>query len=127
VKNLIVLAGIIALLILSGCSPAASTPVSNQPPPTIASSTVSTSVVPAVTVNITNFTFDPNVLKVAKWTTVTWTNKDSAAHTVTSDSKVFDSGNMAQGGTFSFTFKDIGDFSYHCTYHPGMTAKITVQ
>jgi plastocyanin len=124
-RNIFILIGITAMLILCGCSPAATTPIKTLPP--TSSSTSAVSGTPVAAVNVSNFAFDPNVLKVAKGTTVSWTNKDSAAHTVTSDTKVFDSGNMAQGATYSFTFNDIGDFSYHCTYHSGMTAKISVQ
>jgi plastocyanin len=33
---------------------------------------------------------------------------------------------LAPGGSFSFTFKQAGSFSYHCMFHPYMTAMITV-
>ncbi len=78
-------------------------------------------------VNIGDNFFDPNSLTVTSGTTVTWTNRGSVSHTVTSDQGTFDSGNLGQGGTFSFTFKDKGTFGYHCNFHSGMTAKIIVQ
>jgi plastocyanin len=54
--------------------------------------------------------------------TVTWTNGDSAPHTVTSTSvpsgaSMFDSGNMNSGATFSYTFTIPGTYKYDCTYH----------
>ena len=49
----------------------------------------------AVAVTIQNFAFTPAAITVAAGTTVTWTNKDAATHTVTSnagDPAAFDSG-----------------------------------
>lgn len=80
---------------------------------------------PAVT--IANFAFGPTALQVAAGTTVTWTNNDSAAHTVTADDGSFDSGNLAPGQSFTFTFDQSGSFTYHCSYHPNMVASIVVQ
>ncbi len=77
-------------------------------------------------VKISNFAFDPASLTVPVGTTVKWTNQDSADHTVTADDKSFDSGKLGQGKDFSFTFSKEGTFSYKCTIHPNMVAKIIV-
>ena len=77
-------------------------------------------------VTIKGFAFGPATLKVAAGTTVTWTNQDSTAHTVTGDKNEFDSGNLAPGKTFTHTFDKAGTFAYHCTIHPSMKATITV-
>jgi plastocyanin len=77
-------------------------------------------------VMIHNFSFSPRSITIAKGTTVTWTNMDTAQHTVTSDSKVFDSGFLNPGGTFQFTFDTPGTYTYHCNIHPSMTGTITV-
>jgi predicted lipoprotein with Yx(FWY)xxD motif len=77
-------------------------------------------------VTIKGFAFDPPQLTVAVGTTVTWTNQDGVAHTVTADKGEFDSGNLDSGKTFSFTFSKAGTFSYHCTIHPQMKATIVV-
>lgn len=62
--------------------------------------------------------------------TVTWTNNDSAHHTVTSTKAPagasFNSGDMAPGATFSFTFTVPGTYQYDCVYHFWMTGTITV-
>lgn len=63
--------------------------------------------------------------------TVTWTNNDTVAHTVTSTSvpsgaSAFNSGNMAVGTTFTYTFTVPGTYQYTCAYHPWMTGTITV-
>ena len=65
-------------------------------------------------VKITNANFSPHNLNVAAGTTVTWTNDDTAPHSVTSDSKgLFDSGPIQPGATFTFTFPQAGTFPYH--------------
>jgi plastocyanin len=58
--------------------------------------------------------------------TVTWVNRDSAAHTVTSTTGLFSSGDMASGATFSFTFTKVGILQYYCTIHPWMKGTIVV-
>jgi hypothetical protein len=57
---------------------------------------------------------------------VTWTNMDSATHTVTSDTGAFDSKNLANGASFSFTFTQAGSYAYHCAIHTRMVASIVV-
>ncbi|TMF00472.1 MAG: hypothetical protein E6I52_13435 [Chloroflexi bacterium] len=79
-------------------------------------------------VSIVNYVYQPSTLTVAVGAVVTWTNMDVDAHTATSDTPgVFDSGHMAQAGTFSFTFNQPGTFAYHCTYHANMHGSIVVQ
>jgi plastocyanin len=60
--------------------------------------------------------------------TVTWTNNDSAHHTVTSVSGngSISSGDMAPGATFTYTFTTPGTYQYLCVYHSWMTGTITV-
>jgi plastocyanin len=71
--------------------------------------------------------FSPSTLTVTVNTTVIWTNKDSYAHTVTSDATMFDSGNMDSNDIYSFQFSTKGSYKYHCSYHSGMTGTIIVQ
>jgi predicted lipoprotein with Yx(FWY)xxD motif len=78
-------------------------------------------------IQIANFAFAPTSLTVSAGTTVTWTNADSTAHTVTADDGSFDSGNLDPGKTFSFTFKTPGTYAYHCAIHPNMKATIVVK
>jgi plastocyanin len=58
--------------------------------------------------------------------TVTWTNDDLIMHTVTSDSGLFDSGNLKTGASWSFTFNQPGTYSYHCSIHPWMLGVVNV-
>ena len=80
----------------------------------------------AAEVKISNFAFDPSSLTVKVGTTVTWTNQDSAPHTITSDAGDWDSGQLSNGQSFSHTFDQAGTFAYHCSVHPSMTGTIVV-
>jgi len=73
--------------------------------------------------------FNPEDLTINIGDTVTWTNNDSMGHTATSTSgpASFDSGNIAAGATWPFTFTEAGTYSYKCDYHGSMTASITVE
>lgn len=77
------------------------------------------------TVTIQNFSFNPADTTVKVGTIVTWENKDSVAHTVTSQGN-FDSGTLAKGQAFSYKFEKVGEFNYHCVPHPYMKARVTV-
>jgi nitrite reductase (NO-forming) len=71
--------------------------------------------------------YSPNVLMVPLGATVTWTNNDPGMiHTVTAADGSFDSGNLAEGQSFSYTFENPGTFDYACTPHPWMQGRIEV-
>ena len=76
--------------------------------------------VSTTSINISGFAFNPLRDSVAVGTTITWTNRDASAHTVTSDQALFDSGSMGQNATFSHQFNSTGDFMYHCAFHSSM-------
>ena len=79
-----------------------------------------------IDVDIVNFAFDPTPLTVCTGDTVRWTNLDSAPHTSTSDTAVWDSGTLTTGQDYSFTFTSSGTYAYHCSIHPSMTASVEV-
>jgi plastocyanin len=76
-------------------------------------------------VTISNFAFDPAVLKIKQGTTVTWVNNDSVPHPIKSD--FFSSDSLNKGQSFSFTFNNIGNFDYLCSIHPTMKGLIIVE
>ena len=84
---------------------------------------------PTASINIQSYAFAPTPDTVAINTTVTWTNKDTVTHTVTADSAsgTWDSGNLANGATFTYKFQVIGKFTYHCNKHPTMLGTVFVQ
>jgi plastocyanin len=59
--------------------------------------------------------------------TVTWANKDTTTHTVTSMTGLFDSGILNPGQTFSHTFTQAGVYTYYCTLHSWMKGNVTVK
>ena len=77
-------------------------------------------------VEIKNFSFQPGSINVSEGTTVTWVNDDSAEHTVTSIDGTFNSGNIAPGRVFNFTFTKPGKYQYQCVIHPSMVGYVNV-
>jgi plastocyanin len=70
--------------------------------------------------------FSAPTLTVKPGTTVTWTNRDDDAHTVTSVANRFRSPGLDTGDTFSYTFTGPGTYEYFCSLHPLMTGKVVV-
>ncbi|MGW4400357.1 cupredoxin domain-containing protein [Amycolatopsis nivea] len=93
----------------------------SSPPTAAASST-------ANAVAIKDFAFAPAATTVKKGTTVTWTNQDQDAHTVTSTGSggPLRSPTLQNGQSYQYTFSTPGTFEYLCTIHPFMTATVTV-
>ena len=80
----------------------------------------------------TDACYVPSSVNVGVGETVTWSNDDTAAHTVTSGTAsggpdgVFDSSLFAAGTTFSYTFEQEGTFDYFCMVHPWMVGNVIV-
>ena len=70
--------------------------------------------------------YQPATFTVAVGGTVTWINRDTTAHTVTSNTSAFDSGSFTTGLTWSHTFTAPGTYHYYCTIHPMMVGTIVV-
>ena len=73
----------------------------------------------------------PSTITVPVNSSITWTNSDSAVHTVTSanetsDPSLFDSGLLSQGQNFEVTFNKTGVYPYQCMLHPFMTGSVNV-
>jgi plastocyanin len=80
-----------------------------------------------VTVRIADFAFKPGTVRIRRGTRVRWVNHDAANHTVTFRRGPGDLGNLDQGQSRSVRFRHAGRFSYVCTYHPSMRAKVVVK
>jgi plastocyanin len=90
-------------------------------------------------VQITSFAFSPKTLTVKPGTTVVWTNNDPYSHTVTAvdslnlnatPTGLFNSGYIAGGLTFRYTFTTPGTYYYECQIHSeraAMHAQVNVQ
>lgn len=81
----------------------------------------------------TNECYVPHEVTVDVGGEVTWSNDDTAAHTVTSGTPeggpdaVFDSSLFMAGNTFSHKFDKAGTFHYFCMVHPWMVGSVIVQ
>ena len=118
---------ILALVLGVGVALATAAPVvANDVKPTVQIAMKHSAKMASGAVTISNFKFTPPALSVAVGTKVTWTNNGSMNHTTTSNTGVWDSGPLANGKTFSFTFTKAGTFPYHCSIHPNMKGTITV-
>ena len=109
---------------LAGCDDSVTDPNGNDDEPGPPAANV---------VEMTGNSFQPGNLEVTEGTTVTWVNESNEAHTVTSGSGgehdgQFDSGNVAPGEQYQFTFENSGTYDYYCIPHlqAGMTGTITV-
>lgn len=80
-------------------------------------------------VTISNFAFNPASITVKVGTTVTWTNQDQDAHTVSFKSGP-ESGKTSQplqmGDTYTHTFTTAGTVAYICSIHPFMKGTVVV-
>ncbi len=81
---------------------------------------------PVFSTSISGMAFADQNITIKAGQTITWVNKDSIAHTVTSDTGLWDSGSINSGKSFSLTLKQPGQYSYHCSIHPFMKGTITV-
>lgn len=79
-------------------------------------------------VRILNFVFEPNSLTVKAGTTVTWTNEDTAVHSIKDTSPLATpvSQDLGKGTTFTITYAQPGSYSYICGIHQYMTGAVQV-
>lgn len=121
----------VAIMLMSGDDePEATTQQPATSSPTTPPNSTETTPPPTTTtgaVSMEGSAFTPANITVRVGTTITWTNNDNTLHDVVADSDGGpNSSNMQEGDTFSFKFENVGEFPYHCSYHPGMTGKVTV-
>jgi plastocyanin len=120
--------GAVAVVALSACGgggasqPAASQPATSQA--AAACSKVTTA--GSVAASIKDFKFDPGTVTAKVGDTITWTNNDSTAHTVTLDGGACDTQNIAAGSTGSLLFAVAGTYPFHCAIHTSMKGTITI-
>ncbi len=67
----------------------------------------------------------PGNVTIPAGSTVRWTS-EGGTHTSTSNTGMWDSGNIPPGGSFSHTFNTPGVYSYHCELHPNMAGTVYV-
>ena len=99
-----VLAATVAIAALAGCGPSAHPQV-----------------------DLTKTGFNPAQVTVKVGGTVTWTNHDTIAHTVSASDLRFDSSTLYPGKTFSYEFDTAGTYDYYCRYNPTLKGTVTVK
>jgi plastocyanin len=75
-------------------------------------------------ITIKNFQFSPDPIVVKAGDTITVTNDDGTAHTLTADDGAFDTGNLDGAARATITVAAPGTYAYHCDIHNYMTGKI---
>ena len=122
VPVLLALALILVVAVLAaGCGGSTSSTTTAGTPATTSGNSAGAQVV------LKGFAFDPASITIKAGESVTWTNQDSPTHTITADNGEFDSGNIASGAKYSFTFAKAGTYPYHCSIHPSMKGTVVVQ
>jgi len=81
----------------------------------------------ATVIHIANLSFAERAIRVHVGTRVRWVNQDQLQHSVTADNGAFDSGLIDPGRSYERVFERPGDYAYHCTPHPFMTARVIVE
>ena len=79
----------------------------------------------ATTAEIRNFAF-PAGLTVKAGGSITFTNADSAPHTVTMDDGSCDAGRISSGSSATITFTAPGTYAFHCAIHTSMKGTVVV-
>lgn len=77
-------------------------------------------------VEIVDFAYDPDPVRIEEGGKVIWINEDSAPHTATAEDGSFDTGTLEEGKLKSETFKESGTYEYICSIHPDMHGTVEV-
>ncbi|MEO7157460.1 MAG: plastocyanin/azurin family copper-binding protein [Vicinamibacterales bacterium] len=78
-------------------------------------------------VQIRDFAFTPGNLQVPVGAKVSWTNYDDAPHSAKAKNGMWDTGILSKGESKTVTFDTVGDYTYYCTVHPSMAARLQVR
>ena len=78
------------------------------------------------TIRMQNSAFIPATLTVTTNSKVTWVNDDNVIHTVTAADGSFNSGDIAEGSSYSRTFGTTGTIKYYDSHTHSMTGILVV-
>ncbi|GAC1623459.1 MAG: hypothetical protein NVS4B11_18190 [Ktedonobacteraceae bacterium] len=125
----LLLTTVATLLVACGGTP--TTPV--QPSPTLkAKPSPTSSLTPLAVANVKilvkngKYVFEPATLRIKAGTQVIWTNSSDAIHTITSDTLIFNTNNLATNQVFHVIFTKPGTYPYYCNIHTYMVGTIIV-
>ncbi len=80
----------------------------------------------SVTIDITDFKYEPATVTVRAGSRVSWVNNDVAPHTATA-SDAFDTGTLEKGDMETVTLEEPGTYAYICEFHPFMKGTVVVE
>jgi plastocyanin len=115
----LVLPALIGLLV-AGCGSAASSRTKTPSGQSSASR--------RITIVLRDYAYHPANVAVPAGSAVTFTNRDSTAHTASSSSapSAFDTGTMNPGQSKTIIFRTPGTYPYYCQFHAFMHGTIAV-
>ena len=130
-KRLFAVAALLAVIALPACGGSDSNDPGAPPPQPPADRRGQS----AVSIDAIDNEFQPQVVIVDTGTTVTWTNKGTAAHNVKKALEPVDFGGkfgveigaFQPGDSYEFTFDNVGNFQYVCTIHTAMDGEVRVE
>lgn len=119
---------IAATLAAAGCGQSPSGSPSSTPAPNPSTAAGSSAKRPGSRVTIKDFAYVPARITIKAGTKITWTNTDTANHTVSADSASMPAiSNLDKGQSAGATFSKPGTYAYHCDYHPSMHGTVIVK
>ncbi len=71
--------------------------------------------------------FVPERLEVAAGDGITWTNRDIVPHSVTAPAAGMESGDFAQGKSWTYVARKASQIDYICRLHPVMHGRLVVK
>ncbi|HET7727802.1 MAG TPA: plastocyanin/azurin family copper-binding protein [Candidatus Limnocylindrales bacterium] len=110
-------------------APASQAPASEAPPASEGAGGAACEVVEeagTVQAQAAEFAFSPDPVTASVGDAITWTNADSAPHTVTLDDGSCDTGQFGRGEAGTLRFNAPGTYAYHCALHPNMKGTVEV-
>ncbi len=125
-RSLLIGTALVALTVV-GCGGGGAT---KEPTSTQAPAKASSGAAPkTASEQIKDFEFAPTSITVAAGGKVTWTNRDTANHTVTFSASGAPKsiGNLRQDQKASVSFDKAGTYKYVCQYHPNMHGTVVVR
>ena len=75
---------------------------------------------------ITNFAFEPEVVKAKAGDTITWINRDIAPHTATGDDGTWSTGTLNKDESTSIVVGVDMEAGYFCRFHPNMKGSVAI-
>ena len=100
----------VAVLLISGCSGASSSPGDKD-----------------TVVSIRNYNFEPGSIEIMAGQTVTWINFDESEHHLVGTNSTWESEQMKPKDKYTKTFDKPGEYEYSCREHSRMKGTVIVK